>query len=642
MITIRDMTYRVAGRILFEGANATIPTGHKVGLIGRNGTGKTTLLRLFTGELQTDEGGIEISGLGGIEDPIGVVAQEAPSGEGTALDTVLLADNERARLMVEAETATDPHRVAEIQTRLADIGAHSAPARAARILAGLGFDAEMQISPMSSFSGGWRMRVALAGVLFQEPEILLLDEPTNHLDLEASVWLEAYLKRYPKTLIIVSHDRDLLNSAVDAILHLEGGKLTLYGGPYDTFERVREQRLVLQEAARSKQNLRRKHLMSFVERFRYKASKARQAQSRLKMIERMDMVPEAVVEPTTTFRFPEPEELAPPIITFERTSVGYEAGKPILRGLDLRLDADDRIGLLGPNGNGKTTLARLIAGRLDPMSGDQHRAAKLRIGFFAQHQIEDLDLEGTPIQHLARLMPDVHSDRVRSRLGGVGLIQMRQETKVKFLSGGEKARLTIALITYNNPHLLILDEPTNHLDIDARDALAHALNDYAGAVILISHDRRLLETTVDRLWLVADETVRSFDGDMEEYRDWIRDQRRSGSSERQSKGNGPNENGSKDNGSRKDARRQSAEIRRQTTEFRKRAREAEKLVGKLTSDRERVDARLADPAIYGGPTADLKSLILKKEGIVRRIEEAEADWLTAEEALENATSAQAE
>jgi ATP-binding cassette, subfamily F, member 3 len=528
MIRITDMTYRVAGRVLFEAASATIPAGHKVGLIGRNGTGKSTLLKLLLGEAHVDSGVIEIGGIADAQNPIGTVAQEAPSGEETPLDHVLSHDRERARLTAEAEHTKDPHRIAEIQTRLADIGAHAAPARAAAILAGLGFSEAMQGQPLSSFSGGWRMRVAIAAVLFGEPELLLLDEPTNHLDLEASIWLESYLKGYPKTYIVVSHDRDLLNRAVDGILHLENFKLSYYPGNYDRFERVREERLLQLDRARVKQDAQRKHMQAFVDRFRYKASKARQAQSRIKALERMEVLPAAVSEPSTVFRFPQPEELAPPLITYDRVSVGYEPGRPVLSNLNLRLDPDDRIGLLGPNGNGKSTLAKLIADRLPRMGGEEHRSRKLKVGFFAQHQLEELDPEADAVQHLARLIPDVHPDRLRARLGGVGLVQDKQTTLVKHLSGGEKARLTIALMTWNQPHVLILDEPTNHLDIDARTALVQALNDYAGAVILISHDPRLLELAVDRLWLVADGTVKPFDGDMDEYRQWLRDQRGGG------------------------------------------------------------------------------------------------------------------
>ena len=635
MIRIRDMTYRVAGRMLFDGATATVPAGHKVGLVGRNGSGKSTLLRLLAGTAQVDSGEIAIDGITGVANAIGTVEQEAPSGTETPLDFTLAADKERAELLERAEVETDPLRIAEIQNRLADIGAHAAPARAASILAGLGFDEAAQNQPLSSFSGGWRMRVAIAALLFAEPELLLLDEPTNHLDLEAAMWLESHLRAYPKTLVVVSHDRDLLNRAVTGILHLENLKLTYYTGGYDRFERVRAERLALQEAMARKQAAQRKHMQAFVDRFRYKASKARQAQSRLKALERMDVVASGAAEPTTVFRFPEPEILPPPLVTFDQASVGYEPGKPILTGIDLRLDADDRIGFLGQNGNGKSTLAKLIAGRLEKMSGDSHRTAKLKVGFFAQHQVDDLDLEETATDHLARLMPNAPKDRVRARLGGVGLVQDKQTTKVKHLSGGEKARLTIALITYDSPHVLILDEPTNHLDIDARDALVQALNDYNGAVILISHDRRLLELTVDRLWMVADGTVKPFDGDLADYAGWLRERSRAASG----KGSKTSDASTGEGNSRvdrKEARKAAAERRKENADIRKAAREAEKLLEKLTVRRQKLIDTLGDPATYEKSTQEVKDLILKKEAVDREIVAAEATWLEASEALEAA------
>ena len=636
MIVIRDMTFRIAGRVLFDEASATIPDGHKVGLVGRNGTGKSTLLKLLTEEYQADSGSLSVSGVGEDKAGIGMVAQEAPAGAATPLETVLAADQDRASLMAEREVAEDPLRIAEIETRLADIGAHAAPSRAARILSGLGFSAEMQEQPLSSFSGGWRMRVSIAAMLFAEPELLLLDEPTNHLDIEATMWLEAHLQRYPKTMIIVSHDRDLLNKAVDGILHLEGGKLTYYTGAYDRFERTREEKLALLEAQRTKQEAQRKHMQAFIDRFRYKASKARQAQSRIKALERMGSLPPAVSEPTTVFRFPEPEEMPPPLVTFDKASVGYAPGKPVLSNLSLRLDADDRIGLLGQNGNGKSTLAKLIAGRLQTMAGNGHRAAKLRIGFFAQHQVEDLVPEDTAAEHMARLMPGQPPDRVRARLGNVGLVQDKQTTKVKHLSGGEKARLTIALVTHDRPHVLILDEPTNHLDIDARDALVQALNDYKGAVILISHDRRLVELTMDRLWLVANGTVRPFDEDMDAYRKWVRDQRSAGSekaADKQSQDAPAAENSRE---GRKDARKAAAERRQQMASVRKAAKDAEKRLDKLSKDRESLMATMADPSTWEKSTAEVQKLALKKAALDKEIADVEERWLAAEAELEAA------
>ena len=635
MIRIREMTYRVAGRVLFEAASATVPAGHKVGLIGRNGTGKSTLLKLLIGSAHPDSGELAIDGIAGIPNAIGTVEQEAPSGDETPLGFTLAADKERADLLDRAETETDPQRIAEIQNRLVDIGAHFAPSRAASILAGLGFDEPAQNRPLSSFSGGWRMRVAIAALLFAEPELLLLDEPTNHLDLEAAMWLETHLKAYPKTLIVVSHDRDLLNRAVTGILHLENLKLTYYTGGYDRFERVRAERLALQEAMARKQATQRKHMQAFVDRFRYKASKARQAQSRLKALERMDIISTDAAEPTTVFRFPEPAILPPPLVTFDRAAVGYAPGEPVLTGIDLRLDADDRIGFLGQNGNGKSTLAKLIAGRLERMSGDSHRTAKLKVGFFAQHQVDDLRLEETATDHLARLMPDAPKDRVRARLGGVGLVQDKQTTKVKHLSGGEKARLTIALITHDSPHVLILDEPTNHLDIDARDALVHALNDYQGAVILISHDRRLLEMTVDRLWMVADGTVKPFDGDLNDYAVWLRDRAKARNA-KDSKSDDADGAGGNSRMGRKEARKAAADRRKENADIRKAAREAEKALEKLTARRRSLVDKLGDPATYEKSTREVQELVTKKEAVDREIASAETAWLLASEALEAA------
>jgi len=630
MLSIRSITVRVAGRVLLDDASATIPPGHHVGLIGRNGTGKSTLLKVIGGELQPDTGSVELSGLFGRTNAIGWVRQEAPGGVETPIDHVLAADRERAALTAEAETATDPHRIAEIQARLIDIGAHAAPARAARILAGLGFDESMQNRPLSEYSGGWRMRVALAAVLFQEPELLLLDEPTNHLDLETTVWLEGHLKAYPKTLVVVSHDRDMLNEVATSILHVEGLKLVQYTGNYDTFERVREARLALLDAQRVKQDLQRKHLQSFVDRFRYKASKARQAQSRIKMLEKMDVLPAALADPETRFSFPTPENLAPPLLSFEKASVGYVPGKPVLSRLALRLDPDDRIGLLGSNGNGKTTLARLIAGELQQDGGEVHRAARLRVGYVAQHHADELDGSDTAVDHLRRKLPTQPPERVRARLGAVGLTQEKQTTAVGKLSGGEKARLSLALVMADDPHVLVLDEPTNHLDIDARLALVQALNDFPGAVVLISHDRRLMELTVDRLWLVADGAVSTFDGDIASYAERVRDERR-GSSRRSDPDGGGRVN-------KKDQRRLAAEARKQNVEVRKAAQDAEKRLEKLTGERDALVVTLGDPRTYKGSTAEMQKLIHKKAALDAQIAEAEERWLAAAEALEAASA----
>ncbi|ESR25437.1 ABC-F family ATP-binding cassette domain-containing protein [Lutibaculum baratangense] len=466
MLKISDITYSVEGRPLFEGATANIPAGHKVGLVGRNGTGKTTLFRLIRGELTLENGEISLPS----NARIGGVAQEVPSSATSLLDTVLEADRERSNLLAEAETATDPMRIAEIHVRLADIDAWSAEARASAILKGLGFDTETQQLPCSDFSGGWRMRVALAGVLFAEPDLLLLDEPTNYLDLEGAMWLEDYLQKYPHTVIVVSHDRGLLNRAVGGILSLEDRKLSYFRGGYDQFVRQRtEQRAVVMAEAR-KQEERRAHLQQFVDRFRAQANKARQAQSRLKMLERMTPVSAYEDRKEQVFTFPAPEELSPPIVNLDDAAVGY-GGPPVLQELNLRIDQDDRIALLGRNGQGKSTLAKLLADRLIAAEGKVTRAAKLRIGYFAQHQVDELEVDETPLQHLVRLRPEERPARLRARLAGFGLGADQADTVVDKLSGGQKARLSLLLATMDAPHLLILDEPTNHLDVESREAL---------------------------------------------------------------------------------------------------------------------------------------------------------------------------
>ncbi|PRY94206.1 ABC-F family ATP-binding cassette domain-containing protein [Donghicola tyrosinivorans] len=513
MLKISDISYSIEGRPLFEGASATIPDGHKVGLVGPNGTGKTTLFRLIRGELTLDGGEISLPSRA----RIGGVAQEVPGSEVSLIDTVLAADTERAELMAEAETATDAARIADIQTRLADIDAWSAEGRASAILKGLGFDAEAQLRPCSAFSGGWRMRVALAAVLFSEPDLLLLDEPTNYLDLEGALWLEDYLATYPHTVIVISHDRGLLNRAVTEILHLEERRLTLYQGGYDRFAKTRAEQRAVQAAMAKKQAARRDHLQSFVDRFRAKATKAKQAQARLKMIEKMDPISAPEEAAKRVFSFPEPEELSPPIVNIEGAEVGY-GDKAILKRLNLRIDQDDRIALLGKNGEGKSTLSKLISGRLQPMAGRMTSSSKLRIGYFAQHQVDELFIDETPLQHLQRLRPEVHQSKLRAQLAGFGLGADQAETEVGKLSGGQKARLSLLLATLDAPHLLILDEPTNHLDIESREALVEALTAYSGAVVLVSHDMHLLSLVADRLWLVKDGRVTPYEDDLEAYR----------------------------------------------------------------------------------------------------------------------------
>jgi ATP-binding cassette, subfamily F, member 3 len=614
MLRINDIAYSVEGRPLFEGASATIPTGHKVGLIGRNGAGKTTLFRLIRGDLSLDGGSISLPA----RTRIGGVAQEAPGNEVSLLDTVLAADTERAALLAEAESTTDPSRISEVQTRLADINAWSAEARASAILRGLGFDAAEQRMPCSGFSGGWRMRVALASVLFAQPDYLLLDEPTNYLDLEGALWLENYLTRYPHTVIIISHDRALLNRAVGAILHLENRGLTFYSGNYDQFARQRAAARAVQAAQAKKQEARRAHLQGFVDRFKAKASKAKQAQSRVKMLEKMETIRAPEDAARTVFSFPEPEELSPPIIATEGVSVGY-GDTAVLRNLDLRIDQDDRIALLGKNGEGKSTLAKLLSDRLAPMSGKMIKSNKLRIGFFAQHQVEELHVDETPLQHLLRERPGEGQSRLRARLAGFGLGPDQAETPVGRLSGGQKARLSLLLATLPAPHLLILDEPTNHLDIESREALVEALTAYSGAVILVSHDMHLLSLVADRLWLVSNGTVKPYDGDLQSYRTLLLARERPESKSAKSA----------------KAVRPARPSRDAVAALRSEVRKGEARVEKLNAMRDKLAMKLADPALYeDGKKGEVDVWQRKYAEVMDGLDRAEALWMAALEKLE--------
>ena len=617
MLRIQDITYSVEGRPLFEEASATIPNGHKVGLVGRNGTGKTTLFRLIRGELALETGSISLPS----KAQIGGIAQEAPSSNVSLIDTVLAAATERAALMAEAETATDPGRIAEVQTRLADIDAWSAEARAASILKGLGFDEEAQQRPCSDFSGGWRMRVALAAVLFSEPDLLLLDEPTNYLDLEGALWLEAYLVKYPHTVIIISHDRELLNRSVGGILHLEDRKVTYYGGNYDQFARQRAANRANQAAQAKKQDARRAHLQSFVDRFKAKASKAKQAQSRVKMLEKMETIRAPEDAARTVFTFPTPEELSPPIIATEGVKVGYD-DKVILSHLDLRIDQDDRIALLGKNGEGKSTLSKMLSARLAPMGGKMSQSSKLRIGFFAQHQVDELYIDETPLQHLIRERPTEGQPRLRARLAGFGLGADQADTAVGRLSGGQKARLSLLLATLDAPHLLILDEPTNHLDIESREALVEALTAYTGAVILVSHDMHLLSLVADRLWLVSKGTVKPYEGDLASYRALLLEK---------------DKPASKDKPVKKEKPKPARPTRDAILALRKDARKSEERVSKLTQMKDKLDIKLADPELYEPEKKDEARVWQSKHAeVIEALDRAELMWMRALEKLEKA------
>ena len=521
MLTIQDLTYRIGGRLLLDKVNLTVFPGQRIGLVGPNGTGKSTLFKLIAGELAADSG--KISFIKGAT--MGMVRQDLPEDDTTLIDVVLASDVERAALLKEAETVEDPDRMGYIYTRLEEIGAYDAPSRAATILAGLGFTDAAQNSAISSFSGGWRARVALAAALFSQPNVLMLDEPTNHLDFEAMVWLENYLMRYRETLIIISHDREILNKTVNTIVHLDKQKLTSYTGTYDEFERRRAEKMMNQQALHERQMAQKAKMMEFVDRFGAKASKARQAQSRLKAIAKMDIVDAVMADRVTAFVFPQPSEMASPMIALDEVVAGY-SDTPVLKNVHLNIDMDDRIALLGANGNGKSTLVKLISGRLAPLKGQVRKSSKLRIGYFAQFQTDELDVNLTPFEVMRDEMVGTIEHKVRAALGSFGFDKHKADTKVGELSGGEKARLLFCLMSYDAPHILLLDEPTNHLDMDAREALMQALNNYKGAVILVSHDPHLVECVADRLWLVADGTVQSFEGDLDDYRELIVKQRR--------------------------------------------------------------------------------------------------------------------
>jgi ATP-binding cassette subfamily F protein 3 len=617
MLSITDISVRIAGRLLIEHGSAQIVPGARVGLIGRNGAGKSTLFQAIRGELPTETGTISIP-------PrwrVGSLAQEAPNGPERLIDVVLKADLERDALLQEADAAHDPHRIAEIQTRLVDIDAHSAPARAAAILSGLGFSTADQARPCSEFSGGWRMRVALAATLFSAPDLLLLDEPTNYLDLEGTLWLEDHLANYPRTVIVISHDRDLLDTSVDQILHLDRGKLVLYRGTYSSYEEQRATREMLDAKHAKRQEAERKRLQSFVDRFKAKASKARQAQSRVKMLERMKPISALVTQDVKEIHFPAPEKiLSPPIIAVDNVSVGYDRAHPVLNRVTLRIDTEDRIALLGSNGNGKSTLVKLLANRLAPFSGSITRAEKLSIAYFAQHQLDELNEDGSPYDHVRKLMPDAPETRVRGRTGAIGFSGKAGDTTVRSLSGGEKARLLLGLATFFGPNMIILDEPTNHLDIDSRAALAEAINEFPGAVIMVSHDRYLIEACADQLWVVADHTVTSYDGDLDDYRSAVLSARglRGNARER------GNERGGRDKPPR--AKVEKTEKR---LPLKQKISDAEAEIARINGIIAKIDTALALPDLFKRDPKQAAQLSKARAGAASALQRAEEEWLAA-------------
>ncbi len=622
MLHINDLTYRIEGRPLFEQATLAVRAGMKMGLVGRNGTGKSTLFRLIKSEISPDDGDINLRK----NARFGVVDQEVPSGPQSLLATVLAADTERANLLAEAETAADPMRIAAIHTRLSDIDAYTAEARAGSILSGLGFSGEDQQRACADFSGGWRMRVALAAMLFASPDLLLLDEPTNYLDVEGAVWLETHIRTYPGTAFIISHDRDFLNRAVTHIAHLRDGKLFAYSGGYDNFEKQLREQQRLSMALLGKQEDERRRLEAFVNRFKAKATKAKQAQSRVKRLEKMQPVATIIDDPIPAIDLPSPERsLSPPIIRFNDVTLGYEAGKPILKGLDQRIDPDDRIGLLGKNGEGKSTFAKAIMGTLDPQSGYIKRHKKLIIGYFAQHEIDALNPNESAYDHIKTLMPEATEAQRRARLARFGLDFNRAETTAGNLSGGEKARLLFSLISFHAPHLLVLDEPANHLDMDSRAELIHALNGYDGAVLIISHDRNLLESVVDRLWIVNAGTVTNFEGSLEDYRNFQIEQSKPSKKVK-----------AKPENDAKAARQAAADARQRIAPLKKAAEKLETALEAAHTKIAKIDSALSDPEIFTSSPDKALALTQDRGRLEKEIEGLEESWLEALEIYETA------
>ncbi len=613
MLTVSDLTYKIGARTILDECNVTVMDNWKVGVIGLNGAGKSTLFKLISGDYIPDGGTVEKNE----KQRMGMVRQDIPEVETSLIDLVLEADEELAALWKATETEEDPNKIAEIYERLADMDAYSAPAKASRLLTGLGFSEEQLSEPFSSFSGGWRMRVALAAALFVEPEILLLDEPTNHLDLEAIMWLEGYLASYPHTLLIISHDREVLNKCIDHVIHVDRQKLKMYTGNYDTFERERAEALGLQQKMHEKQQAERAHMQKFVDRFKAKASKATQAQSRIKALEKMDIVDAVIADRAVHFKFPNPQEIPSPMIAIDKVDIGYTKGKPILNRVHENIDHDDRIALLGANGNGKSTLIKLIADKLQPMSGEVRRSNKLRIGYFSQHQTEDLDVTSTPYQEMMTLMrasnPDVTEPKVRAKLGAFGFSKELSDNRISSLSGGEKARLLFAIMSFDAPHLLLLDEPTNHLDIDAREALVQALNNYEGAIVIVSHDPNMVERVADRLWVVRDGECQHFDGDLEDYRNYTIQARR-------------------------DQRKKDKDKKSTTTTGTPAAKtlnpqaiaKLEKKIAKLETQKQELETLMSTEDFYTKPHTETSDIQNRHAKITKDLETVEAQWLEAQ------------
>lgn len=619
MLSISNLTYRIGGRTILEDCSMNVMDGWRVGVVGLNGAGKSTLFKLITGELHNDGGTISLSA----KQKLGQVRQDIPDTDEPLIDVVLAAHTEMAALWKAAETEEDPNKIADIYQALADMDAYSAPSKAATLLTGLGFKESQLNEPFSSFSGGWQMRVMLAAVLFVEPDFLLLDEPTNHLDLEAIMWLENYLVSYPHTMMIISHDRELLNKCTDHIIHVDKKSLTLYGGNYDAFEKERALRMGLQQKMFEKQQAERAHMQAFIDRFKAKASKATQAQSRVKAMERMDLVDAVIADRAIKFNFPNPEKIPSPMLSIQKADIGYVEGKPILRGVHENIDRDDRIALLGANGNGKSTLMKLIAGKLGIMGGEIFRSGKLRIGYFSQHQTDELDVDSTPYLEMMRLMqktiPDIAEPKVRAKLGAFGFSRDLADNKISALSGGEKARLLFAFMSFDAPHMLLLDEPTNHLDIDAREALVQALNAYEGAVVIVSHDPTMVERVADRLWLIKDGKCSNFDGDLEDYRNFtIQSRREERSAEKKAAAK---------------AKEKAEPVKdvspKNLSELKKKAEKAEKEIARLSAEKDTLEAAMVTPDFY---LDNHKAITVQKEyeRVAAALSEQEEIWLSAQ------------
>ncbi len=625
MLNFRNITLRRGTRVLFSNASFTLHHGQKVGFTGANGAGKSSLFAMVKNELHADEGDFTMPP----NLAIAHVAQEMPAVECSALDYVMDGDTELRQLEQQlkvAEQANDGIKQAELHAALDVIGGYSANSRAARLLDGLGFTAPKMENPVNSFSGGWRMRLNLAQALMCRSDVLLLDEPTNHLDLDAVLWLQDWLGHYAGTLLLISHDRDFLDTITDHIVHIEQGQAEIYTGNYSAFERMRAEKLAQQQSSYQKQQREIAHIQSFVTRFKAQATKARQAQSRIKALERMELISMAHVDSPFNFTFPAPKKMPNPLLTLDDVTIGYE-NNIILPNISLNIAAGDRIGLLGSNGAGKSSLLKTLAGELPLLSGKRLEADALNMGYFAQHQLEQLHLDESPLWHLQQIDKQATEKELRNFLGGFDFCGDKVVEIVQPFSGGEKARLVLALIVYKNPNLLLLDEPTNHLDLDMCHALSVALQDFQGAMVVVSHDRHLLRSVTDTLLLVADGKVVPFDGDLDDYRAWLTEQKRNNDA-----ANAPDKS---ENVSRKDQRKLDAERRQKQKPLLDALKKAESAVEKFHAEQRDLEAQLADMEIYAdSEKSRLKTVLERKTQVDKALDEAEFTWLDLQEQVD--------